>query len=365
MLLQAAVSSSGDASRLLPIAEVSSRTNFDSVAVQKSFKKRRLDSQHHTYSDRSSQLGLAECPPIHDIIKVIQTVPAMGPQQEHSAPSTPCLSEYSSPNPRRFPATHPSSVGVPMDADHPQALEDQLRLLLQQHQPQQHHQSTSPAAKAPIASFMHQQQQHQSTSPAPEAPTAHSMQAADSRHQEKRQKMSEQAPMQAAPQRSNLSLSAAIIHSTMSRPVPGNAAMQTAQRAERSAGGQLRHASPQPAIPADQVIPNQASTPAKTSHERSPAPDACAQQKQTPSHQHRAEHASASAHAEQESSPSHLVPLQNQQHQPQQQKSRFVAVHGNYHRYYGTRKVADFNADPRLKVAFPHMQITVHLLFYD
>ena len=350
MLSQAAVSSSGAASKLLPIAEDSSGTTFDSVAVQQSFKRRRLHSQHQTDSDRSSQLGLAECPPTNGIPNVTRTDAVMGPQQEHSAPSTPCLSEYSSPSSRRFPAAHPSSVGVPMDADHPRALEDQLRLLLQQHQ------STSQAAKAPIASSMHhqqqqQQQQHQSASPAPRAPTAHSMQPADSRRPQKRQKMSEQAPMQAAPLRSNLSLSAAIIHSNMSPPVPGSAALQAAQRAERSAGGQLRHASPQPAIPAQQVNPHQASTPAKASHERSPATDACSQQEQTPSHQHHT--ASESAYAERESSPSHPVPLQEKQQQPQQQKSKFVAVHGNYHRYYGTRKVADFNADPRLKVALP------------
>ena len=39
-----------------------------------------------------------------------------------------------------------------------------------------------------------------------------------------------------------------------------------------------------------------------------------------------------------------------QQHK--QQKAKFVAVHGNYHRYYGTRKIADLASDPRLKVCY-------------
>ena len=47
-----------------------------------------------------------------------------------------------------------------------------------------------------------------------------------------------------------------------------------------------------------------------------------------------------------------------QRQQQKQQKAKFVAVHGNYHRYYGTRRVADFEADPRLKV-FPR-QILAH-----
>ncbi len=75
----------------------------------------------------------------------------------------------------------------------------------------------------------------------------------------------------------------------------------------------------------------------------------------SPSGQEELHHPSEAAQAKQQNS---VGPVEISQQQ--QKKPKFVAVHGNYHRYYGTRMVADFQADPRLKVCPRHRLLFLH-----
>lgn len=70
-----------------------------------------------------------------------------------------------------------------------------------------------------------------------------------------------------------------------------------------------------------------------------------------PTGQEELHHPSEAAQAKQQNSVGPVEISQQQQKTP-----KFVAVHGNYHRYYGTRIMADFQADPRLKVC-PHYRL--------
>ena len=69
-------------------------------------------------------------------------------------------------------------------------------------------------------------------------------------------------------------------------------------------------------------------------------------QRSLPAQQAGAPHSNAASSNQQNDSVGPTVPAQP----PQQRKARLVAVHGNYHHYYGTRTVADFQEDARLKV---------------
>ena len=65
-----------------------------------------------------------------------------------------------------------------------------------------------------------------------------------------------------------------------------------------------------------------------------------------PAQQADASHSSAGSIEQQNDNVGPTLPAQP----PQQRNARFVAVHGNYHHYYGTRTIADFQDDTRLKV---------------
>ncbi|CAK0784799.1 hypothetical protein CVIRNUC_008003 [Coccomyxa viridis] len=79
---------------------------------------------------------------------------------------------------------------------------------------------------------------------------------------------------------------------------------------------------------------------------RSNADGSSSPQRSLPAQQAGASHSNAASSDEQDDNVGPSLPAQP----PQQRKARFVAVHGNYHHYYGTRSVADFQEDTRLKV---------------
>ncbi len=79
---------------------------------------------------------------------------------------------------------------------------------------------------------------------------------------------------------------------------------------------------------------------------RSNADGSSSPQRSLPAQQAGASHSNAASSDEQDDNVGPSLPAQP----PQQRKARFVAVHGNYHHYYGTRSIADFQEDARLKV---------------
>ena len=85
--------------------------------------------------------------------------------------------------------------------------------------------------------------------------------------------------------------------------------------------------------------------------------DGSASQRSLPAQQADASHSNAASSDQQYDDVGPVVPAQP----PQQSKARFVAVHGNYHHYYGTRTIADFQDDSRLKVVSQiQSQIVIH-----
>ena len=79
---------------------------------------------------------------------------------------------------------------------------------------------------------------------------------------------------------------------------------------------------------------------------RSNADDNPSPQRSLPAQQADASHSKVASSDQRNENVDSVLPAQP----PQQHKARFVAVHGNYHHYYGTRTIADFQDDTRLKV---------------
>lgn len=161
------------------------------------------------------------------------------------------------------------------------------------------------------------QQEHQSSAAAA-VPASRLLRPAHLKRPHEGQTQAEQPSAGVRPCRADFSWTAALISACLPSQQPLKATTQTEQHA--SPDSEPAAAPAQPALPAKQAMAHSSDAAATVNRNDDQQGSARPQQ---------------------------------QEQQPQQPKAKHVAFHGNYHRYYGTRVVGDFEADPRLKVIEP------------